>query len=481
MRKRFRPIILCITVLFMAAQAAWAAPEPPVPQTGQVKAVQAVIQSIRYSQTVQKLRIVLDVTALPEFTASLMEDPDQLVIDFEGAVNKAVIPQILFNDPFVSSLKLSETGEGKQRIVIDLKGMVAYKVFTLKSPNRVVVDIIKDLDQKRETQIVSGVKLTSFLRNTQAGVVSSHALDISPGADYTMKLALSNDAITGLEKLQSMAERNKAIAAVNASYFALNGEILGLLKMNGEIISTSAVERTALGMLPDGSVIIDQIDYKGSVDLPSGGAVSITGVNHERGPDDLILYNNYYGGMTGTNTFGSDYLIKDSKIIGIAHGSSVIPPGGLVLSAHGIMEKVLADLKVGDTVKVTQTLGEVWDKTIYAIGAGPRLIKDGSIFLTSKAEKFPADITNGRAPRTAVGVTKEGHIILLVVDGRQQLSIGMTLQELALSMQELGAVNAMNLDGGGSSEMVIGGRVVNKPSDGRERPMGDALLIVPRN
>lgn len=481
MRKLSRQVVLLMITLLIAAQAAWAAPEPVMPQAGQVKTLQAVMKNIRYSQTLQTVRIVFDVTALPEVTANLMENPEQLVIDFEGTVSsKDAAPQIIFNDPFVSSLKLSEAESGKQRAVISLKGLVDYKVFTLKSPNRVVVDIIKNRDQKREVQIAPGIKRISLLRHTQAGMVSSHVLDISPDAGYMIKPALSNDCIAGLEGLQSIADRTKALAAVNASYFAPNGEILGLLKIDGEIISTSAVERTVLGILPDATVIMDQIDYKGSIDLPDGGVVAITGVNHERGADDLILYTGHYGSMTGTNAFGSDYLVKDGKIIGIAHGSAAIPTGGFVLSAHGIMEKVMADLKVGDSIKINQTLGEVWDKTVHAIGAGPRLLKDGNMLVTSKAEKFPADISTGRAPRTAVGVTKDGHILLLVVDGRQQLSIGMTLQELALFMQQLGAVDAMNLDGGGSSEMVVGGRIVNKPSGGCERPMGDALLLIPQ-
>jgi exopolysaccharide biosynthesis protein len=67
----------------------------------------------------------------------------------------------------------------------------------------------------------------------------------------------------------------------------------------------------------------------------------------------------------------------------------------------------------------------------------------------------------------------------VVLDGRQSNSIGLTLLELAKFMQELGSVDAMNLDGGGSSEMVIKGKVVNKPSDGRERRIGDALLVIP--
>jgi exopolysaccharide biosynthesis protein len=106
------------------------------------------------------------------------------------------------------------------------------------------------------------------------------------------------------------------------------------------------------------------------------------------------------------------------------------------------------------------------------------LVKNGSVFVTAKAEEFPADIAVGRAPRTALGVTKDGHVLLVVVDGRQpDHSIGMTLTELAGFMKELGATQAMNLDGGGSSEMTVGEKVVNIPSDGRERDVGTAIAV----
>lgn len=485
MLKRYRLISLLMLLLLTYSQVAWAAAAPtlkPVAaQTVSTKLEQPVLQSIRYSLTPQKVRIVFNVTTLPKVTANLQENPDQLVVDFEGVGNKVNTAPLLFNDPVVSGLQLSEIAADKQQVIINLNQAVAYKVFTLKGPNRVVIDIIKDVDQKYEEQIAPGVKYTSLLRRMPAGMISAHILDLSPTANYKIKPILSNDAISGLERLGSMAERNEAIAAVNSSYFALNGEILGLLKINGEIASTSYIDRTALGVLPDGKTLMAVVNYKGSVTLPDGRMIAITGVNHERGTNDLILYNNYFDSMTGTNTFGTDYILNNDKIIAIAHGNAGIPPGGVVISAHGTMEKALLGLKVGDSIKIRQTLGDEWDKTTDVVGAGPRLLKNGAIVVTSKEEEFPADIAVGRAPRTAVGVTKDGHIVLLVVDGRQRDSIGMSLQELAQMMQELGCNDAMNLDGGGSSEMVVNGKAVNNPSDGRERSVGGALMIVPKN
>jgi exopolysaccharide biosynthesis protein len=468
--KVYKHICIVIVLLVLSSQAVWAAP------------AKSVLQKNWYSQTAEKVRIVFAVNELPEYTAKLAENPDQIVIDFTNTTNSTKLPTVLLNDDAVSNFQITEVQPDKQQVVINLKTpAVTYKVFTLANPNRVVIDIIKTVDRKYEEQIGPGLKYTSLFRTTKAGPISAYVLDLTPGNSYTMKPVLSNDSIADLEKVQSMAERNKAIAAINASYFIPNGEIIGLLKMNDQIVSTPNLARTALGILPEGQMIFDQIDYKGSIMLADGRTVAITGVNHERGEDDLILYNNYYDSTTKTNEYGTDYIVSKDIITAIAHGNAAIPPGAVVLSAHGSNEKALAGLKVGDVVKITQSLGPVWDKAIFAISAGPRLVKNNSVFLTTKEEEFPPDIAVGRAPRTAVGVTKDGHVLLVVVDGRHQNSIGMTLLELALFMQEFGAVDAMNLDGGGSSEMVLKGKIMNKPSDGHERPVGDALIIAPKD
>lgn len=464
-------ICIIMVLVVLSSQVVWAAP-----------AAKSTLQKEWYSQTAEKIRIVFAVNELPEYTAKLVENPDQIVIDFTNTTNGIKLPAVLLNDDAVSNFQITEVQPDKQRVEINLKTpAVTYKVFTLTNPNRVVVDIVKTIDRKYEEQIGPGVKYTSLFRTTKAGPITAYVVDLTPGNAYAVKPVLSNDTISELEKVQSMAERNKAVAAINASYFAPNGEIIGLLKMNDQIISTPNLARTALGILPEGQMIFDPIDYSGSIKLPDGRTVAITGVNHERCEDDLILYNNYYDSMTNTNEYGTDYIVSKDIITAIAHGNAVIPPGAVVLSAHGSNEKALAGLKVGDVVKITQSLGPVWDKAIFAVSAGPRLIKNNSVFLTTKVEEFPPDIAVGRAPRTAVGVTKDGHVLLAVIDGRQQNSIGMTLLELALFMQEFGAVDAMNLDGGGSSEMVVKGKIMNKPSDGRERPVGDALIIAPKD
>ena len=457
--------VITVIAIFAMQSVVWAAPS-------------AVLSKVRTSQTADTVRIVFDVTTLPEYSVSTLENPMRLVIDMPGVVNKAA-NQYVFNDVTVDKLRLSTDEGAKVRAVLDLKTAYTYKVFTLKNPNRVVVDIIKKYDRKFVDEVAPGITYTSWLRGAASGPVLAHILDIAPQAGFTIKPALSNGAIQGLEPLLPMVERTQALAAVNGSYFGLDGSIIGLLKIDGAIVSTPELPRTALGIMPDGKILIDQVEYDGKVALPDGQTVPISAVNRERGENELVVYNRLYAPTTGSNNYGQEYVVVNDIVTAINLSNSQIPPNGVVLSAHGDAAKLMSSLKVGDTIKVQQTLGPVWDNTTHVLGAGPMLVKNNSVFLTTKIEEFGSDVAGGRAPRTALGLKADGHILAVVVDGRQDNSIGMTLLELALFMQELGAQDAMNLDGGGSSEMVVKGKIVNKPSDGRERRVGDALVIVP--
>lgn len=112
----------------------------------------------------------------------------------------------------------------------------------------------------------------------------------------------------------------------------------------------------------------------------------------------------------------------------------------------------------------------------YALGAGPQLVSGGKVQV--RDEKFPPDITTGAAPRAAVALVDSHTLLLGVADGRSRQDRGLTLAEMGAFLVARGAVTAMNLDGGGSATLVVGGSVKNDPSDGGERPVANALVIL---
>jgi len=167
-------------------------------------------------------------------------------------------------------------------------------------------------------------------------------------------------------------------------------------------------------------------------------------------------------------------------------GGSAIPADGAVLAAYGGRAVALDSTVDGDTVRITlaaaPAVGSAADPPALIVGGWPRILRDGRNIapLAPAEEGTISRNAEMRHPRTAVGFTRDSATLLLVtVDGRSAQSVGMTLVELADFMKGLGAWNALNFDGGGSTTMVVGGKVVNTPSDRTgEREVGSALLVV---
>jgi hypothetical protein len=156
-------------------------------------------------------------------------------------------------------------------------------------------------------------------------------------------------------------------------------------------------------------------------------------------------------------------------------GGVSIPSKGFVLIGNGGAIPELKKVRKGLRASLDIS-APIWKEYASALGGGPRLVTNGQIDV--REEGFRSDVTNGLNPRTAMGIDKYGRYILVVADGRQGFySTGLTLTELAYTMQKLGAVDALNFDGGGSSAMVVRGKVINRPSDGSERRVSNALLV----
>ena len=307
---------------------------------------------------------------------------------------------------------------------------------------------------------------------------------IAAHENYRLQPVLAWERIQGRATLSQMTRYYDDIAMINASYFEPNGNIIGVLKMGNKFVSTGET-RSAIGIKPDGSVVFGKVGYYGVVNI-NGNEYQINGVNTARPKDSLVIYNNLFGASTTTNQYGVEIVVQNNTVVEIARGkgNNLIPYNGYVISVQGKADELMTSVHVGDYVTLQESIldesGNFFD-AVDIVGVGPRLVYNGQVYVTADEEHFPADIRVGRAPRSAVGVTKYGDYIFAVVDGRQAHSRGCTLQEWAdILINEFGAVEAINLDGGGSSELIVKDKVVNAPSDGKERPVGNALMIIHR-
>lgn len=287
------------------------------------------------------------------------------------------------------------------------------------------------------------------------------------------------------QRTSDLARRNGAAAAINGGFFSSTGDPLGCLMIDGEILSEPDPQRTCAGFGEGGTVLFDRIRLDAAV-ISGTASARIDGVNRLRRTDELILYSPRFDLFARTNQFGTEAIIAGGVVTAVRdlRGNTPIPRDGVVLSGHGRARQwILANLQPGMAVTVATAIVPAsgdprWAQVRSMIGGGPRLLAAGQF---AGGENFSHTFSGRRHPRSAIGLLPDGRVVLVVVDGRHPYhGIGMTLIEFAMELRRIGAIDAMNLDGGGSTTLVVGGQVVNLPADETgERSVGDALTVVP--
>lgn len=322
-----------------------------------------------------------------------------------------------------------------------------------------------------------------------------HILRYSPKSPILAIPALADDVVytpgplQGRELLSRMATRTGALAAINADFFPATGDPLGLMLRNGELISEPFPNRPAFAWGERGAYWCGTVDYQGKWSFGEFRG-SIDGVNRVCGLNSVVLFSASAGEARAklpsvwvqlevASTLLPNREIS-AKVLAIRTDlpSAPVDPGTMWLIATGTRMAEVSRLRTNDELTFGLTLpGFDAKKFPNAVGAGSVLMKEGKIALNPLVEKFDASFTDKRHPRSAIGVDAFGDLVLIAVDGRQKMSDGATLRELAEIALRLGCVDAVNLDGGGSTTLTIGPEPVNRTS-GEERAIANAILLL---
>ena len=342
--------------------------------------------------------------------------------------------------------------------------------------------------------VAPGVERAHIIRDQPWSI---HVLRIDPSLAL-LDVFHARDNAVGLERVSELAARQNAIAAINGGYFRMTGtfagDSTGTLQIDGKILSEPDRGRAAVGLVRTRQgtrLIMGHVAWQGSVKVGETTR-RLNGLNRARGANELVLFTPEFNDTTLTDATGSEALVRDGRVVEIraGAGSTPIPRDGFVLSGTGTAGAWLRTALTAGT-RVTAAVGlepvddlprNPWRDAEDILGGGPKLVTAGRIDITGEREKVAPAFVTDRHPRSAIASLADGRVLLLVVDGRQpELSVGMTLDELARVLVELGAIEAINLDGGGSTTMVVKGVIVNRPSDPTgERPVSDAILVRPR-
>lgn len=334
------------------------------------------------------------------------------------------------------------------------------------------------------------------------------------------------DNVADREKTSTVAARLGSLVGVNGGFFVtadadgVQGTRAGLSVVDGELQSMAVGARAAL-VLEDGGRRVRVADLSSRVTVRVGSAVhAVEGINRVPGKvrncgrpgavptalprqdvtcsltDDLVKFTDSFGAPLPTGAGSQVVLDKAGVVVSRGERGGSVPSDGQVLQGTGAAATWLAEhAEVGRRLHVSEVVRDASGRRLAlgpgdsVVSAAPTLVENGRIRIdaTTEGTLDPLDLSFGfawsnvRQPRTLAGIDRHGRLLLVTVDGRQPgVSDGFTLAEAARFMRSLGAVQALNLDGGGSTAMAVDGTLVNVPSDAAgERAVGDTVQVIP--
>jgi hypothetical protein len=343
---------------------------------------------------------------------------------------------------------------------------------------------------QRARRVAPGVRL--IRRVHRRGPKRVFALEV----DLTrrrMDVGLGRGRLLGVERTRRMARRHGALAAVNGDFSLPGGRPAHVFARNGDLKQSSFNSGPNFAVVRGGRRVFMRAPATTiTIREPSGdrwslgrwnfgppvhaeaGVFSPAGADLEPPPPGACAARLAPAGPRRWAP-GLDGLERDHEVRVAGCFREPLPRHGnpVVAARPGSSEALLIrSLPRGSVVSLGWSVG--FPRVMDTVGGYPTLVSGARVVAKPCSQSLCL-----RHPRTAVAVKKNGRLLLVVVDGRRKgWSVGMTLVELARELRRMGARRAMNLDGGGSSTMVLRGRLVNRPSGGSERPVSSAVLVL---
>lgn len=412
----------------------------------------------------------------------------------------------------------------------DAGGDLGYRVrvgqFSSKADGTATVDRIKAAGYKASV-IYTGWDGDAGTSEDDRGPWNLQVLTIDP-KEFEGNLTSSfGPNLEDRETTSQLSAAAGALAGVNGGFFTMDpaagaeGDPAGAAVDDGKVLSEPVGDRPSL-VLDKNGTSIQRLHWHGTVTAPGAAELPLDGVDRVPGlirncggtddtptnlplhdftctdANEIVSFTPEFGPTTPAGPGLEVVLDTQGTVTAVNHArGTAVPAGGQTVQAIGAdVDKLAAVAVPGKKLKVDTDLLTESGKSLKTtpstdvVNGGPTLVQNGQLDVTAKRDgmvrtndsnSFFYGWVHKRNPRTFAGVDAQGRTLLVTADGRQTTSLGLSLNEEAHVAKSLGMVNAMNLDGGGSTTMVQGGKVMNSPSDATgERPVGDALLLLPR-
>ncbi len=344
-------------------------------------------------------------------------------------------------------------------------------------------DFQNDITKKYKTSLVNyptdGIAHIKKIKYINSKPIKINIVEISTAVNQnlTIKPTIASSTLNHKTTVRKMAQTEKAIVGINAGYFKpQTGVPLGALVIDNKVLTGPIYNRVGIGFFEKDGNISYAMDNVG-VDIlayTKSSTLQIDNINQPRMSQNYtLMYTQDWGTISPPPPKnGYNMLISQNFITKIS--TNPIPIGKDEIVVSSSKEKIsnfAKDKEVYINIDVTGKL----KNANHIIAAGPYLVKNSEIYVDIKKQKFEA--IAGKNPRSAIGYTEEGNLIIVTIDGREKSSVGMTLKELAVLMKSLGCTDAMNFDGGSSSALFVGNKIVNNAINKEGALVSNSLII----
>lgn len=390
-----------------------------------------------------------------------------------------ILLPLLFNPPILAN-DIKIVHAPTPVISID-KGKIYNDIMNEISPEVRKQNFDKKIQEKYPNSsirtITNGVKHVKMVRYYDGKPVRINLVEIDRklANNFEIKPALSSTSygLHSRRTITTIAKNTDSIVALNGTFFKpQTGVPLGTLMIDGKLYTGPVFDRVAMG-ITDNGFEMGRVQMNSSLKVAEK-TIKIDNINQPRMLSTHVLaYTSEWGKIAPTSPkYGMQVAIKEGKVLKVSANPLNIPENGYVLvGPQNVLKAVYGQEKAELNFGITPE----WKNVNHIISGGPYLVKNGETYVDMTAQKLGS--IGGKNPRSAIGYTADGNLIMVAVDGREGSSVGMTLMQLANFMKKAGCINAMNLDGGGSTVMYVNGQVVNNPTFKGGIAISNALVL----
>lgn len=426
------------------------------------------IMAVRQGRQTWGDRLVLDLNRAAAWQVS--PAANSITVTVDAAMDAGAISNFkLTPTNGIKALVISSSGQ-RTTLTLTVADYLHSHVSTLADSARLVIDIRPDPLEPREILWAEGVQFQQRYidLNTQRFPVYTLSLDANNPNFSLLPLWAFPDQAPGIKPPTDLATQWQTAAFINGGFFNRNNQLpLGALRYNNQWISGPILGRGVIGWDNQGNIRLDRLALVATV-TAGNQTYSIDTLNSGYVKAGIARYTENWGTQYTTLvdnevvvTIQNNQVVQ-RRTLGTAGQDTVrIPPEGYLLVLRSFNSAAPA-FSPGVAISLNQqSQPSSFDQFPHILGAGPLLMTNGQIVLDAQRESFSRNFIEGRAPRSAIGITPTGQIKLVTIQERVG-GRGPTLLETAQILKKLGFTEALNLDGGSSSSLYLSGRLINR-------------------